>query len=64
MIQDFNFTQHSEEICQLVFRAFFKGNDTDGGTFSLRSSLWQKFDEGWKINNSSRNEGEPFELSP
>jgi len=64
VVQDFEFTQHSEEICQLIFRAFIMGNDTDEGTYSLRSSLWQKFGDEWKIIFHQGTKVEPFELSP
>lgn len=63
-IQDFEFTEHNDEICQLVFRAFIKGNDADGGSYSLRSSLWQKFGDEWKMIFHQGTKVEPFELSP
>ena len=64
IVQDFEFTQHSEDICQLVFRAFIKGDDTDEGTYSLRSSLWQMINGEWKVIFHQGTKVEPFELSP
>ena len=64
VVQDFEFMRHNSEICQLVFRAFIKSNDTDEGTYSLRSSLWQKFEDGWKIIFHQGTKVEPFELTP
>ncbi|MFM2486959.1 nuclear transport factor 2 family protein [Celerinatantimonas yamalensis] len=64
IVQDFEFTQHSDDICQLIFKAFIKGNDADEGTYSLRSSLWQRFGDEWKVIFHQGTKVEPFELSP
>ncbi|MDO3384492.1 hypothetical protein QWI17_01425 [Gilvimarinus sp. SDUM040013] len=61
--QDFEFTQHSKDICQLVFRAFVKDCDSEKGTYSLRSSFWQKLDDGWKMIFHQGTKVEPFELA-
>ena len=64
VVQDFEFMQHSEEICQLIYRAFVKVNDTDDGAYSLRSSLWQKCGDEWKMIFHQGTMVAPFELSP
>ncbi len=63
-VQDFEFKLHSPEMCQLIFHAFIKNNDSDEGMYSLRSSFWKKFDDGWKIIFHQGTEVEPFELLP
>lgn len=63
VVQDFEFTQYSDDMCQLIFRAFIKGNDADEGTYSRRSSLWQKFGDEWKVVFHQGTKVKPFELS-
>jgi hypothetical protein len=63
-VQDFEFRELAPEICQLVFKAFIKSNDADEGTYSLRSSLWKKYDDGWKIAFHQGTKVAPFEVSP
>ena len=64
VVQDFEFTQHNRDICQLVFRVFIKSNDTAEGTYSLRSSIWQKFDDGWKMIFHQGTKIAPFGFTP
>ena len=63
-VQDFEFTQLNSEFCQLVFRAYIKSSEADCGTYSHRSSLWQKFEDGWKVFFHQGTKVEPFELQP
>jgi len=64
VVQDFEFRQHNNDLCQLVFKAYIKSNDADEGTYSLRSSFWQKFDDDWKMIFHQGTKMEPFELTP
>jgi hypothetical protein len=64
LVQDFEFTQHSSDICQLIFKSYIKHNDSDEGTYSLRSSFWKKYDDGWKMFFHQGTKVEPFEINP
>lgn len=64
VVQDFEFTQHNKDMCQLVFKAYIKSNDADEGTYSLRSSFRQKFDDDWKMIFHQATKVEPFDLRP
>jgi hypothetical protein len=61
--QDFEFQQISDDICQVVFRSYSRRNNDDEGTFSLRSSIWKKFDDGWKMVFHQGTKVEPFALT-
>jgi len=63
LVQDFEFNQFSDDVCQLVFRAFIKSSDEDEGTYSLRSSFWKKFDDGWKMIFHQGTKVAPFEIT-
>ncbi|MDN3650078.1 DUF4440 domain-containing protein [Reinekea marina] len=63
-VQDFEFRQINPEFCQLVFRAYIKSHEADSGTYSHRSSFWQKFEDGWKVIFHQGTKVEPFELQP
>lgn len=62
-VQDFEFYPLTDGICQLVFKAFIKHRDGDAGTYSLRSSLWKQFDDGWKMIFHQGTLVPPFELA-
>ncbi|MFQ3230759.1 DUF4440 domain-containing protein [Reinekea sp.] len=61
--QDFEFSQISEEICQVIYRTFNKSSESATGTYSRRSSFWKKFDDGWKMFFHQGTKIEPFELT-
>lgn len=48
-VQDFEFRELGEGVCQLIFRAYIKHYLQDEGTYSHRTSIWKKFESGWKV---------------
>lgn len=62
-VQDFECYPLADGLCQLVFKAFIKHQAEDVGTYSLRSSLWQKHADGWKVIFHQGTPVPPFELA-
>jgi hypothetical protein len=63
VVQDFEFSQLSDDVCQLIFRAFIKSNTSDSGTYSFRSSIWKKHGDDWKMIFHQGTKVEPFDLA-
>lgn len=47
--KDYQLKLLSDDIVILTYRAFIRQSKLDTGTYSLRSSIWKKQDEGWKM---------------
>lgn len=62
-VQEFEFRELGEDICQLIFKAYIKHNLQDEGTYSHRMSIWKKFESGWKVIYHQGTRVPKFELS-